>query len=99
MSVCAPEAMTGQPSCCAGVGASKARSNQVRVRGVKTESGFTLTSAYRGAAIRTSVLSDIVRSVPETPEQLWERVLDDILPPLPEDVWRENMATVARELA
>ena len=26
-------------------------------------------------------------------------IWDDILPPLPEDVWRENLAIVARELA
>jgi hypothetical protein len=26
-------------------------------------------------------------------------IWDDILPPLPEEIWRENLAVVARELA
>ena len=38
MSVFAPEAMTGQPRSCAGVGASKVRVNQSRVAGLKEAS-------------------------------------------------------------
>jgi len=42
ISVCAPEAITGQPRSCAGVGARNAFSNHVRVSGLKTESALTL---------------------------------------------------------
>ncbi len=38
ISVCLPLAIAGQPCSCAGVGASKAPSNQARVCGLKTSS-------------------------------------------------------------
>ena len=41
ISVCAPEAITGQPFVCAGVGASNVRSNQARVSALKTLNGST----------------------------------------------------------
>ena len=39
MSVCSPDAITGQPFVCAGVGASNVRSNQARVASENTLSG------------------------------------------------------------
>src|SRR6266545_1181189 len=47
MSTCSPLAIAGQPSSCAGVGASKARSNQARVAGEKTASGSMEPGYYR----------------------------------------------------
>src|SRR3954463_2584492 len=62
MSVCAPEAMTGQPRSCAGVGASKARRNQSLVRLEKTVSAST-RPAYWPERTRTSVRSGQVDGV------------------------------------
>src|SRR5436305_9357465 len=45
MSVFAPVAITGQPCTCAGVGASKLRSNQARVSELKTSSA-PMQAAY-----------------------------------------------------
>jgi hypothetical protein len=39
MRTCPPEAIAGQPSACAGVGAANARSNHALVAGEKTSSG------------------------------------------------------------
>src|SRR5262245_1781121 len=56
MSTCPPPAMAGQPSSCAGVGASKARSNQALVFGERTSSAAT-RPGYPSAFT--------IRSVPE----------------------------------
>src|SRR5882724_6216124 len=47
MSTCSPDAIAGQPSTCAGVGASKARRNQARVAGEKVASGSINPGYYR----------------------------------------------------
>src|SRR6476619_6753611 len=62
MSVWAPDAMTGQPRSCAGVGASKARSNHERVRSEKTSSA-AIRPAYWPKLTRTSVRSGQVDGV------------------------------------
>ena len=46
ISVFAPEAIAGQPSACAGVGASNEASNQRRVRSLKASSGLILRSLF-----------------------------------------------------
>src|SRR6266545_4452194 len=48
MRVCLPEAIAGQPCSCAGVGASKVRSNQSRT-GWLNRASASMASAYRAA--------------------------------------------------
>src|SRR5262245_45895857 len=73
MSVCPPRAIAGQPSVWAGVGPSKAPSNQARVSALKT------SRALIPATLPLRAL------VPETPEQLYERAKDALrMPPLDE---------------
>ena len=54
--MCAPEAIRGQPSSCAGVGPSKVLSNQERVAGLKTES----------ASIAPSVASETIPTLADS---------------------------------
>ena len=58
--------------------------------------------------VDTLISATSIASVPETPEDLYERARDalrtppveewGVLPPLPENLWRENLASVAKAL-
>src|SRR4051794_40429030 len=70
ISVCAPDAITGQPFSCAGVGASNAASNQARVFWLKTSRGPT---APEPSARLNSYAEDPCRFLP-APSQVGPNV-------------------------
>src|SRR5213595_3232859 len=59
ISVFAPEAITGQPCACAGVGAANVRSNQARVPALNTASGST-RPAYPRRVTPMSARYDVI---------------------------------------
>ena len=71
--MCPPRAIAGQPSSCAGVGPSKACSNQARVSGEKTSSASTRPTLASAASARarhrrSAMTYSIVARDPETGE-------------------------------